>query len=41
MSLTQWALAVLPAVALFVLWEIGKLIARSREHDVVAVPTAA
>ena len=29
---TQWTLAVAPAVALFVLWEIGKLIARSRQH---------
>ncbi len=28
----QWTLAVAPAVALFVLWEIGKLIARSRQH---------
>jgi Ca2+-transporting ATPase len=28
LSLTQWALALVPAVALFFLWEIGKLIAR-------------
>ena len=27
---TQWALAIAPAVALFVLWELGKLIARRR-----------
>jgi Ca2+-transporting ATPase len=28
LSLTQWALAVVPAVALFFLWELGKLVAR-------------
>lgn len=28
LSLTQWTLALLPAVALFFLWELGKLIAR-------------
>ena len=28
LSLGQWALALLPAVALFFLWEIGKLVAR-------------
>ncbi len=32
LSLKQWALALLPAVALFFLWELGKLIAR-READ--------
>ena len=30
LSLTQWALALAPAVVLFFLWEIGKLIARRR-----------
>ncbi len=30
LSLTQWALALLPAVGLFFLWEVGKLIARRR-----------
>ena len=28
LSLDQWALALVPAVALFFLWELGKLIAR-------------
>jgi Ca2+-transporting ATPase len=28
LSLTQWALALVPAVALFFLWEIGKAVAR-------------
>ncbi len=28
LTLTQWALALVPAVALFFLWELGKLIAR-------------
>jgi Ca2+-transporting ATPase len=28
LSLTQWALALAPAVALFFLWELGKLVAR-------------
>jgi len=32
LSLTQWGLALVPAVALLVLWELGKLIAR-READ--------
>ena len=30
LSMTQWALATAPAILLFVLWEIGKMIARSR-----------
>ena len=30
LSLTQWALALAPAVVLFFLWELGKLIARRR-----------
>jgi Ca2+-transporting ATPase len=32
LSLTQWALALVPAVVLFFLWELGKLVAR-READ--------
>ena len=28
LTLTQWALALAPAVALFFLWELGKLMAR-------------
>jgi Ca2+-transporting ATPase len=28
LSLTQWGLALVPAVALFFLWEVGKLLAR-------------
>ena len=35
LSLTQWSLALVPAVALFFLWELGKLIAR-RKTDVAA-----
>ncbi len=27
-SLTEWAMALAPAIALFFLWELGKLIAR-------------
>jgi Ca2+-transporting ATPase len=30
LTLTQWSLALVPAVALFFLWELGKLIARHR-----------
>ena len=30
LTLIQWSLALAPAVALFVLWELGKLIARRR-----------
>jgi P-type Ca2+ transporter type 2C len=37
LSLTQWALALVPAVALFFLWEIGKLIAR---REATASPIA-
>ena len=42
LSLTQWSLALAPAVALFFLWELGKLIARRKTavaHD--ATPTIA
>jgi P-type Ca2+ transporter type 2C len=28
LTLTQWALALAPAVGLFFLWELGKLVAR-------------
>ena len=34
LSLAQWGLALVPAVALFFLWELGKLIARHRTQDV-------
>ncbi len=34
LSLTQWALALVPAVVLFVLWELGKLIARREAGSV-------
>jgi Ca2+-transporting ATPase len=37
LSFTQWLLAFVPAVALFALWELGKLIARARHHT-PAVP---
>ena len=40
LSLTQWALALVPAVALFFLWELGKLIAR-RGADPAPVATPA
>jgi Ca2+-transporting ATPase len=45
LSLTQWALALVPAVALFFLWELGKLVARreagpSQEVMPVAAPAA-
>ena len=36
----QWLLALVPAVALFFLWELGKLVAR-REAGPVAPPEAA
>ena len=42
LSLTQWSLALVPAVALVFLWELGKLIARRQTavaHD--ATPTIA
>ena len=29
----QWLLAIAPAVALLLLWELGKLIVRQREHQ--------
>jgi len=29
---TQWFLALAPAVVLFILWELGKLIARNRSR---------
>jgi Ca2+-transporting ATPase len=45
LSLTQWALALIPAVVLFFLWELGKLVARrgkNRSPEVrPAVPAAA
>jgi P-type Ca2+ transporter type 2C len=47
LSLIQWSLALVPAIALFVLWELGKLIARRRTDPAagtaptVAVATAA
>ena len=41
MSLEQWAFAVVPAVGLFVLWELGKLIARGALHGAHADATAA
>ena len=37
LSLTQWALALVPAVGLFFLWELGKLIVR---HGAAGVPGA-
>jgi Ca2+-transporting ATPase len=37
---TQWTLAVAPAVALFILWELGKLIARSRQSTSAAPASA-
>ncbi len=39
----EWLLAVAPAVALFLLWELGKLIARPRHHGAAApaAPAAA
>jgi len=36
----QWLLTIAPAVALFVLWEIGKLIARATHKAPQAVPAA-
>ena len=33
LSIHQWALALVPAVALFFLWELGKLIARRQTAD--------
>jgi Ca2+-transporting ATPase len=33
LTLTQWALALLPAIALFFLWELAKLIARRGAHS--------
>ncbi len=38
LSLTQWSLALAPAVALFFLWELGKLIAR-RTTEAASVTT--
>jgi len=40
LSLGQWALALAPAVVLFLLWELGKLIARAR-HASAAMPQVA
>ena len=39
LSLIQWSLALVPAVALFFLWELGKLIARRRTGRVLTVIT--
>jgi Ca2+-transporting ATPase len=36
MTETQWALALAPAAVLFVLWELGKLIARGSRHGAPA-----
>ncbi len=33
LTLTQWSLALAPAVALFFLWELGKLVARRTAHS--------
>ena len=33
---TQWLIGAAPAVALFILWEVGKSIARSRGHHTTA-----
>ena len=32
LTLTQWSLALVPAVVLFFLWELGKLIARRQSE---------
>ena len=40
LSMAQWSLALVPAVALFFLWELGKLIARRLAVDDLA-PSAA
>jgi P-type Ca2+ transporter type 2C len=43
LSLAQWSLALVPAVLLFFLWELGKLIARretDRAHDTKPAATA-
>ena len=36
LSFTQWLQAFVPAIALFLLWELGKLIARARHHTPAA-----
>ena len=44
LTLDQWALALVPAVLLFFLWELGKLIARraaATDHVQDAVPAMA
>jgi Ca2+-transporting ATPase len=41
LSLTQWSLALAPAVALLVLWELGKLIARRGTGDAADAAPAA
>jgi Ca2+-transporting ATPase len=39
LTLTQWALALVPAVALFFLWELGKAVARrGTDPSPVAMP---
>jgi Ca2+-transporting ATPase len=40
LSRSQWALALVPAVVLFVLWELGKLIARPRATATAAAASA-
>ena len=40
LSMAQWGLAIAPAVVLFVLWEIGKALARSRGGAADAKPQA-
>ena len=39
LSAGQFAWAVVPAVALLLLWELGKLIARRTGHDAVGLQT--
>ena len=44
LTLDQWALALVPAVLLFFVWELGKLIARratAADHVQDAVPAVA
>ena len=41
LTLRQWTLALLPAVVLFFLWELGKLIARRRAEPTAAAMPAA
>ena len=41
LSLTQWSLALAPAVALFFLWELGKLVARRGTEEPAPQPVPA